>query len=130
MPPPPKKNSHMLPNQFYFSPIRLLWMRAVKYYWFATSCLVCFYLTGPIFFTLFFYCLIKRFNSLELIAQVSFPDHLSFLFQSCKYYTFSSSFPQQLLLGQFQLNLTQSILGWKWVRFVYMKGLFQRGDNS
>ena len=38
----------------------------------------------------------------------------------CKLFTFSSSSPE--LLGQFQPNLAQSILGWRGFKFVQMKG--------
>ena len=36
------------------------------------------------------------------------------------------------MVGQFQPNLAQSILGWRGIKFVQMKGHapFQRGDNS
>ena len=46
----------------------------------------------------------------------------------CKLFTFSSSSPEPL--GQFQLNLAQSILGWRGFKFVHMKGPpFSRKDN-
>ena len=125
--PPPQKKSYVTPSILFlflffsgWEQLHIIGLRLVVWYVFNQMV--------PFFSFVFFYCLFKRFNSLELIAQVSFPDHLSFLCQSCEYYTFSSSHPEQLLLGQFQLNLAQSILDWKWVRFVYMNGLFQRWD--
>ena len=74
------------------------------------------------------------FSSPELKAQVSFSDHLSSVVclsvrlsvclsvcpSVCKLFTFSSSSPE--LLGQFQPNLAQSILGWWGFKFVQMKG--------
>ena len=51
---------------------------------------------------------------------------LSVCLSVCKLFTFSSS-PE--LMGQFQRNLAQSILGWRGFKFVQMKGptLFQGG---
>ena len=60
-------------------------------------------------------CIYNLFSSPELKAQVSFSDHLSSVvclsvcLSICKLFTFSSSSPE--LLGQFQPNLEQSILG-------------------
>ena len=72
-------------------------------------------------------------SSPELKAQVTFSDqNLSVV---CRYrrhcwrcrklFTFSSSSPEPL--GQFQPNLTQSILWWRGFKFLQMKGpvLFQ-----
>ena len=75
-------------------------------------------------------------SSPEPKAQVTFPDqNLSIVRVSCcrrccrKLITFSSSSLEPL--GQFQPNLAQSIGGWRWFKFVQMKGhiLFSRGDN-
>ena len=76
------------------------------------------------------------FRSTELKAQVSFSDRLLSVVRPsvcpsvCKLFTFSSY--SQEPLGQFQPNLTQSILGWWGFNFVQMKGPrpFPRGDNK
>ena len=68
------------------------------------------------------------FSSPEPMAQVSFSDHnLSVVRQRCcccccrrKLFTFSSSSPKPL--GKFQPNLVQSILGWRGLKFIQMKG--------
>ena len=62
-------------------------------------------------------------SSPELKAQVSFSDqNLSVVCRHrCrKLFTFSSSSPEPL--GQFQPNLSQSILGWRVFKFIQMKG--------
>ena len=76
-------------------------------------------------------CLNNLISSPELKAQVSFSDHnLSVVRRRyprrccrcscCEHFTFSSSSPEPL--SQFQLNLTQSILGWWGFNFVQLKG--------
>ena len=66
------------------------------------------------------------FSSPEPKAQVSFSDqNLSVVRRRrrrCrrKLFTFLSSSPEPL--GQFQPNLAQSILGWRGLKFVQMKG--------
>ena len=76
------------------------------------------------------------FSSPELKVQVSFSDqnlsivrHRRCCCRHCcrKLWTFSSSSPEPL--GQFQLNLAQSILGWRVFKFVQMKGpVFFQGE--
>ena len=70
---------------------------------------------------------VKVFSSPELKAQVSFliTCRLSVCPSVCKLFTFSSS--SQEPWGQFQLNMAQSILGWRGFKFVKKKGpaLFQ-----
>ena len=60
---------------------------------------------------------IIRFSSPELKVQVSFSDqNLSVVHCCCrKLFTFSSSSPEPP--GQFQPDLTQSILGWRGLKF-------------
>ena len=55
-------------------------------------------------------------------AQVSFSDRLLSVvcLSVCKLFTFSTSSPEQR--GQFEPNLSQSILGWRGFKFVQMKG--------
>ena len=89
---------------------------------------------------LYYVCLMLDFFfcSPELKAQVSFYDHLSSgvclsvrpsVRLSVNFsHNFSSSSTEPL--GQFQPNLAQSILGWRGLKFVQMKGPpFPRGDN-
>ena len=66
-------------------------------------------------------CLVYIFSSSELWAQGSYSDRLlSDVFLSlCKLFIFSYSSPEPP--GQFQLNLAQSILGWRELKFILMK---------